>query len=118
MLTAMKFGVQINGHRSRPLTLEMVESFDMIIGMETWHFKALRRTYPKYRDKIFLLPLFDITGSEHVKGFSRYNIQDPYGRSLEEFYACFQRISQCIQTLMRHIEGAEDTSARSDRGNG
>ena len=103
VLAAEKFGLQLNGHRSRGLTQEMVESFDMIIAMEAWHFKALRKAYPKHNHKFFLLPFFDTKNSREEKGFLRYNIQDPYGRSVDEFYACFQRINYCIEGLFKEI---------------
>ncbi|MBE9571533.1 MAG: hypothetical protein IMF11_12965 [Proteobacteria bacterium] len=81
----------------------MVETFDMIIAMETWQFQTLKKAFPRYQDKVFLLPLFDTRGGTKLGGFARYNIQDPYGKSLTEFHACFQRIERCIKGMLKRI---------------
>ena len=104
ILAAEKFGVHLNGHRSRRITQEMVDSFDMIIAMETWHFRSLRKSFPQHKKKISLLPLFGADQSAKEGGFLRYNIQDPYGQSLDEFCTCFQRIKRCIEGLFEEIE--------------
>ncbi|MBE9572723.1 MAG: hypothetical protein IMF11_19020 [Proteobacteria bacterium] len=104
ILAAESFGVQLNGHRSRGINREMIESFDMIVAMETWQLQALKKSFPKYKDKAYLLPLFDTQEGAKRHGFSRYNIQDPYGRSLDEFRVCFQRIKRCIEGLFEEIE--------------
>ena len=103
---AKSFGVQLNGHKSRRFTQEMVETFDMIIAMESWQFRTLRKAFPSEHDKIFLLPLFDVTGWTKLGRFFHYNIQDPYGQSLDEFSSCFQRIKRCIEGLFEEMEGA------------
>jgi protein-tyrosine phosphatase len=103
ILVAESFGIHLNGHRSRKLSQKMIESFDIVIAMQVWQFQTLRKTFPKYQDKIFLLPLFDSAESTKQRGFSQYNIQDPYGRSTDEFYACFQRIKRCLEELFEFI---------------
>lgn len=100
-LAAKSFGIQLDGHRSRSINQDMVASFDMITAMETRQLKHLRKAFPGYHDKIFLLPLFEAKQGTKRGWFSRYNIQDPYGKNLVEFQACFQRIERCIEGLFQ-----------------
>jgi len=104
VLAAKSFGLQLNGHKSRRLTQDMVQRFDMIIVMESWQFQALRKAFPSHHDKIFLLPLFDVTGWTKLGHFFRYNIQDPYGQGPAEFSGCFQRIKSCVEGLFEEMQ--------------
>lgn len=101
ILAAESFGIQLNSHKSRKITKEMLESFDMIIAMETWQVQAAKKAFPNYKEKIFLLPLFYTKDWVKRGGFSRFNIQDPYGKNLNEFHVCFNRIKECIEGLFR-----------------
>jgi protein-tyrosine phosphatase len=110
VLAAQGFGVQLDGHRSKRIDEEMADRFDMIIAMETWQFHALRKAFPVCRHKAFLLPLFDSKEKAECSGFARYNIQDPYGRSVSEFRVCFERIERCLRRMF-----AETLKARQSR---
>ncbi len=100
---AESFGVGINGHKSKQVTQDRLKTSDMIIAMEAAHFKHLRKTYPQFQDKIFLLPLFEknrTTGGS----YARYNIVDPYGKPLEQFLDCYRRIEDCLDGLFSEIK--------------
>ncbi len=103
VLAALDYGLDLKSHRSRILVRKMFESSDMIIAMETWHFQTLKRIFPENMDKIFLLPLFENNKYAKIKGFYRYNIRDPYGKSLNEFHVCFRRIERCIKALFKKL---------------
>lgn len=100
VLAAESFDVQLDSHRSRRINQDMIESFDMIIAMETWQFNNLKKSFPDFHKKICLLPLFDSRVNKSKGGFYRYNIQDPYGRNADIFNACFQRIKECIRKMI------------------
>ena len=100
VLAAESFDVQLDSHRSRRINQNMIESFDMIIAMETWQFNNLKKSFPDFHKKICLLPLFDSRVNKSKGGFYRYNIQDPYGRNVDIFNACFQRIKECIRKMI------------------
>lgn len=104
VLAALDYGLDLKSHRSRILDRIMFEGSTMVIAMETWQFKTLKRTFPEHRDKIFLLPLFENNKNAEMRGFYRYNIQDPYEKSLNEFHVCFRRIERCIKGLLKKFE--------------
>lgn len=100
---AEKFGINLNGHKSRIITSDMAESYDMIIAMESWHVKYLRDRFPYLRDKIYLLPLFENNNKIRTWSYHRNNIADPYGKSMQHFYECFMRIEKCIEDILSKI---------------
>jgi protein-tyrosine phosphatase len=100
IISAKHFGVELQGHKSRLISYEMMESYDMIIVMETWQFKYLRNLFLEFDNKVYLLPLFECHGSGKKGSYLKYNIQDPYGRKIEDYKDCFDRISSCISVLI------------------
>jgi protein-tyrosine phosphatase len=101
---AEKFGVNLNAHKSNGITSRLAESSDMIVAMETWHVKRLREMFPMHGDKIFLLPLFESKNRRWKWSYERYNISDPYGKSLPYFQECFHRIERCIDEMFSRFQ--------------
>lgn len=101
---AEKFGVKLNDHKSRSITSDMAESFDMIIAMEAWHVKCLQEMFPNLREKMYLLSLFEKNKKSRLWSYHRNNIADPYGKSLFHFIECFQRIERCLNDLYSQIQ--------------
>jgi protein-tyrosine phosphatase len=89
-------GIHLRDHRSVRVTAPMIEAADMVFAMEVRQLKELRRRFPAYRQRLFLLPLF---GNQQAWGYGRYNIRDPYGKSTAEFSRCFQNIRECLHNL-------------------
>jgi protein-tyrosine phosphatase len=89
-------GIHLRDHRSVRISASMIEAADMVFAMEVWQLKELRRRFPAYRQRFFLLPLF---GNPQARGYGRYNIRDPYGKSKAEFSRCFQNIRECLHNL-------------------
>ncbi len=94
---ARNFGVDLEEHRSQSISLELVESYDMVIAMETWQYAELRSSFEHHHEKFFLLPFLDPVGMSKEWGYSAFNIQDPYGGPAGDFEKCFGRIRQCIE---------------------
>ena len=101
---AEKFGVNLNAHKSTGITNRVAESCDMIIAMESWHVKRLKKMFPMHGDKIYLLPLFERNNRKWKWSYERYNISDPYGKSLPYFQECFHRIARCIDEIFSRFQ--------------
>jgi protein-tyrosine phosphatase len=99
---AAGFGIDLEDHRSKPFQAEMCAEFDMIVAMETGQYKGLVKKFADSQAKFFLLPFFE-NNSTRPGGYERYNLSDPYGKSLEEFNRCFRRIERCIAGMARVI---------------
>ena len=102
VLTAKRFGISLHEHKSRSIDNGIVNLYDMIIAMDMTQFNYLRKSFPHSKYKIFLLPLFEKKISPKDT-FLFYNILDPYGRSVEEFLACYQRIEGCLDGLLTEV---------------
>lgn len=99
---AAGFGVDIEGHLSKPFSIERHRDFDMIAVMETGQWKRLARDYPALRQRLFLLPLFE-DQARRPGGYERCNLVDPYGQDLAAYRRCFQRIERCLAGLATRI---------------
>lgn len=106
VIAANDFGIDLQGHTSKSINYRMIESFDLIVAMEVWQFKYLNKLFAEFREKIFLLPLFD-KNTELLSNYSIYNLKDPYGKNQDEYNKCFYRIKCCVEGLIKdiHIHG-------------
>ena len=81
-------GVDISDHRTHDLAPEDVEAADLILTMTTGHAQAISQSWPAQRRKVHLL-------SEMVG--RRYDVEDPYGDSIEVYRACADEIEALIE---------------------
>jgi protein-tyrosine-phosphatase len=102
-MTAKHFGVCLDDHTSRQVDYDLIESYDLIAAMEARQYNFLRKTFPEFREKIFLLSLFDLSNNPVFRGYGVYNITDPFGKDENEYRECFHRIVSCIIGLSKNI---------------
>ncbi|MCI0520643.1 MAG: low molecular weight protein arginine phosphatase [Chloroflexi bacterium] len=69
-------GIDLSAHRSRPVSRELLQEFNLILVMEEGHKEALRIEFPEAAGKIYML-------SEMIGQV--YNIQDPIGMSSSDY---------------------------------
>lgn len=74
-------GIDIQAHRSRNVTREMMADADLVLAMTRSHVEALRAAFPDQAHKVHLL--------SHMVG-EMYDVDDPYGGTRSE-YACTAR---------------------------
>jgi protein-tyrosine-phosphatase len=103
IVSAKGFGIDLSDHRSRQINYSMMESYDMVISMEVWQYKYLRKLFLEFENKLYLFPLFDHSHTASMNAYYKYNIQDPYGRNSDDFKKCYLRIDTCITQLLSKI---------------
>jgi len=86
-------GLDITQHRAQPVTRELVEWADYILGMEINHSAQLRERYPEADDKILLLPTFG----------GLVEISDPLGGWRGRFRRCREDILRCTTAFVDQI---------------
>lgn len=74
------YGVDLAGHRSRPVNDWMVMSADLVLVMEHAHKREMERRYPQSRGKVFCLD-------------DRDDLTDPSGDVVAEYAAVAWRIA-------------------------
>jgi protein-tyrosine phosphatase len=99
---AAGFGVDLQDHRSKGFQASMYADFDMIVAMEVSQYQVLAKKRTAKRAQLFMLPFFD-NPDMRPGGYERYNVADPYGKGLEEFNRCFQRIERCLGGMVKAI---------------
>ncbi len=94
---ASRYGVDLKAHEPQLLTPQMIERAEMVVVMEHAQFTQLRARYPMFRDRIFLMSLWD---DEAAGAYARYNITDPFGQPIDDFDACYARFSRAVNRLL------------------
>ena len=87
-------GIDINSHRSRLVTLDMMRQFKLILTMERGHKEALQVEFPAYAGNVLLL-------SELVDGV--FDVHDPIGGPLENFQETAKEIEQILSDGFENI---------------
>ncbi|OLE66884.1 MAG: hypothetical protein AUG09_05310 [Acidobacteria bacterium 13_1_20CM_2_68_7] len=88
---ARLLGVDLEGHRARPVTRALIERADLIVPMDSLIEADLRGRYPRAAHKIALLHTGD--------GDSRrrpIEIADPYDGDEAEIRRCYELLRSCV----------------------
>jgi protein-tyrosine-phosphatase len=88
-------GLDLDGHRSRMVTEELLSQFQLVLTMEAGHKEALKVEFPRYANRIYLL-------SEMIE--LKYDIEDPIGKSLQDYQETADEIEKILQKGMKRIE--------------
>lgn len=91
-----RMGGDLDGHRSRPITVTMIEEADRVYVMTKAHLGVLREWMPDCAGRIELL---DPAGGE---------IEDPFGSDEGVYQRCAERIRDCLRRRMDEVLGAAD----------
>lgn len=87
-------GLDISQHRSRMVTAELLEAYDLILTMEPGHKEALQVEFPAVAGRVFLL--------SEMAGLSA-PVADPYGLPIGAYEKTAQNIDQLLAKGMRRI---------------
>lgn len=91
-------GINIEDHRSKPVTPEMINNADLILTMATSHkIKVLRMANEsELKGKLFTLKEF--------AGQENHDIQDPFGLSVDEYKKCASEIYDALVIAKEKIK--------------
>ena len=101
-IAAKKYHVDLDDHLSKDIRDIDVDAFDMIIVMEAAQCKEIMTLLPQTAGRVFLLPLIT-DRADNMTGYAKYNIEDPYGKTVDDFERCYERISLCLRCLLKNI---------------
>ena len=87
-------GIELQGHRSRNVTREMVAEADLVLAMTRSHVDALRAAFPEHAHKLYLF-------SEMIG--QAYDINDPYGGTRLEYSYTAKELEQLIDAGYERI---------------
>lgn len=95
-----KYGVDLSGHRSQPVTEELLKECDLILTMTEAHKQILEQAAP---DKVYTLSEYAGSGGD---------IKDPYGGDLEEYEETAAEIYDLLTDAAERI--ADETANASE----
>ena len=113
-LAAREFGVELSNHLSIPLTSGLMERYQAIFAMEAWQFRQLQNVYPMHRKKIYLLPIVPTDLNYRPNNYEKYNIKDPFSRSINEFKYCYLEIQRCVRAVVEFPAGLVHASVTAE----
>ncbi len=91
------WNADISGHRSQPLTEELIEQADLILTLATGHCRDVIGIQPDARDKTFLLKNYPEPGCEGE------DVDDPIGGSLDMYNQTFIEIGEELGRILPDI---------------
>ena len=80
-------------HISTPITKDLIEKADFVIGMTANHAGNILSMFPEYSDKVYTMPK---------------DICDPYGGSIDVYRDCRDEITECVKSIMNALTGEEN----------
>jgi protein-tyrosine phosphatase len=87
-------GLDISEHRSRLVTAELMEPFNLILTMESGQKEALKVEFPKYARRIYMLS--EMVGEQDP-------IRDPTGGTLNDYVSVADLIDRKLQNGLPRI---------------
>lgn len=87
MMVLKTRGIDLNGHKSKIISTDLIEQADLILTMEGGHKEALQIEFPLKKDKI-------IQFSELIE--EEFDIEDPMGQPMDRF----ERTAKEIEMLL------------------
>ncbi len=89
-------GIDLSNHVAQPVTGELVEWADWILGMEVCHVRWLRETFPEAEARVALLGSYG----------GMFEIPDPLGGWMGRFRRSRDQIRRCVENLVDRLPPA------------
>ena len=93
---AAEHGLDLTGHRSQPLTPELVAWADLVLAMSASHLVGVRELAGEVDDKAALLTEFAGAGADAV--------DDPFGGSIDSYRRIHAQLEKLIDAALRRLE--------------
>jgi protein-tyrosine phosphatase len=94
---ASVFNVDLCNHMSIKTDDSRLNKADLIFCMHFNQYRQLCRKFPAHKEKIFLLKAYN------KRICFDMNIDDPYGKSVQQYHKCFKEISRSIEMALEKI---------------
>jgi protein-tyrosine-phosphatase len=90
----LNHGLDVNLHRTRQLTKEMIDQCDVVLCLAQDHMQLILSAYPKFHTKVFLLKQF-----RRSQPAEDPSIRDPIGRPLDHYERCYGEIEEEVKRI-------------------
>ncbi len=107
---ARQRGLDLSGHLSRAVTVDLVDAATHIFAMSRSHLADLLDDYPDAEDKMYLVSEF--AAEDELRG---RDLTDPFGGSLEDYRETLARLERLLPSVFNYIEQTWKPSAGDAR---
>lgn len=98
LAVARSAGLDLERHRSRPLTADLLRAQDLVLLMEPRDLARVRALAPDLEASV--LPLADFGRP----GAGTESVPDPFGQAIEAYEECLRRIGEHLERVVPYIE--------------
>ena len=95
-------GVEMNDFRPKPITRELIEKQDLIIGMERYQLTKIRNKFKDMKDqlkgKLYTLKEFNGAGRKDL------NIPDPYKTGKNRYFEILEIVEKNVEILVQKLK--------------
>jgi protein-tyrosine-phosphatase len=116
LLMAAELGFDLSGHRSRPLSAELLAEAAWVVAMTRDQVAQVRVRFPHYHGWLGLLglPGVDLMAAADVAGGEE--VADPYGEPLADYHRMTDQVARLLEGWRALFAAADD--ARPGTGGG
>lgn len=111
--TAQRHGVDLSEHRSSPLTAELLEWADLVVGMTRTHVNIARRLGDEELPVVLLSELLPRGHPAHGQ-----EVEDPVGGTDDAYERAYQVIGDAVQRLFESIGAGGEAPDATDHESG
>jgi len=95
---ASHWDIDLTGHRSKPLTPELIRQANLILAMAPEHVEAIL-----LHDKAAYSKTYLLKGFPQSYSYSQERVEDPIGGSLEQYNQTFLELDEIIRKIFPQI---------------
>lgn len=103
---AARHGVDMQAHRSRHASAQMLEAADLVIAFDYINIDSVGARYPHLKDRVHLL------GEADAGSGGAQQILDPEGKDDGTFQSTYQRIDACLAALARVAQATQNSQQK------
>ncbi len=98
-------GLDLSAHRARTVNHHILRAADLVLVMTRNHAEALRLEFPDQAHKIYVL--------SEMLGGEPYDIEDPFGGTLDDYRRC---VAELDDTITNGLERIIHLAQKKERG--
>ncbi len=101
-------GIDMNDFKPKPITRELIEKQDLIIGMERYQLTKIKNKFKALREnlkgKLYTLKEFNGADKKDL------NIPDPYKTEKDRYFEILEIVEKNIEVLVKKVKQINETS--------
>ncbi len=99
VILAKERGLNLSGHKSKAVTIDLIEAATHIFAMSRSHLAAILMDYPEADDKVYLVSEF--AADDRLRG---KDVCDPFGGDLSEYRDTLEHLEKVLPSVHAYIE--------------